>query len=69
MSDISEFQLPSDPEDLKFIKGAITEISAQQQMIKDRQESIRDVKSELKERFEMPPRIGEIVSEEGEYHG
>jgi uncharacterized hydantoinase/oxoprolinase family protein len=54
MSDISEFALPSNPDDLSKIKNAIIEISAQKQMMKDRAQGIKDIKDDLKESFEMP---------------
>lgn len=54
MSELSEFQLPSNPDDLTNIKNRIVEISAQQQMIKDRQESIKEIKTDLKEGYDMP---------------
>ena len=54
MSDFSEFSLPTDPDDLNRIKNALCEISAQQQMIKDRQEGIKDIKDDLKTSYDMP---------------
>jgi|AntRauTorcE11898_2_1112593.scaffolds.fasta_scaffold72028_1 hypothetical protein len=54
MSDLSEFQLSTNPDDIQSIRNKITEISAQQQMIKDRQEAIKEIKQDLKDGFEMP---------------
>lgn len=54
MSDTSEFELPTKPEDITKIKDRIAEISAQSQMIKDRQAAIKDIKDDLKEEFGMP---------------
>lgn len=54
MSAVSEFSMPSDPEDVKKIKNAIIDASAQKQMIADRQEALKDIKSMLKEEFGMP---------------
>ena len=54
MSELSEFELSTNPDDLKAIKNRICEISAQQQMIKDRQESIKEIKQDLKESYDMP---------------
>jgi hypothetical protein len=55
MSNTSEFELPTKPEDIQRIKDRICEISAQEQMIKDRRASVKDIKDDLKEEFEMPP--------------
>lgn len=57
MTDIADFVLPTRPEDQEKINNAIAEISAQQQMIKDRQENIKEIKADLKETFEMPPSL------------
>lgn len=58
----ADFQLPSDPDGLKRIKNAIEEIVAQERMIADRKEGIKDVKTMLKEEFEMPPSLaGKLV--------
>ena len=54
MSDLSEFALPSNPQDIGRIKNSIIEISAQLQMIKDRQDGIKDIKTLLKEEYKMP---------------
>lgn len=54
MSDLSDFTMPSDPEDVKKIKNNIEEISAQLQIIDDRKENIKEIKDELKESYEMP---------------
>lgn len=54
MSDMSDFALPTNPADIKRIETAILEISAQLQMIKDRQDSIKEIKTELKDSFNMP---------------
>ena len=62
MSDVSDFALPTDPDDLNFIKSAILDISAQNQMIKDRQDAIKDIKGALKDRVGMPNAlIGKLV--------
>mgnify|MGYP003650225824 CR=1 FL=1 len=58
----ANFALPSDPEGLKRIKNAVEEIVAQERMIQDRREGIKDVKVMLKEEFEMPPSLtGKLV--------
>ena len=57
MSKTSDFVLPSNPEDIKTIKNRLCEISAQQQMIADRQASIADIKKDLKDGFEMPAEL------------
>jgi uncharacterized membrane protein YcaP (DUF421 family) len=54
MSDLSTFSLPTNKADIQKIENAILEISAQLQMIKDRQDSIKDIKSDLKDTFDMP---------------
>lgn len=54
MSETSEFELPTKPEDITKIKDRIAEISAQEQMIKDRRAAIKDIKDDLKEDFRMP---------------
>ena len=54
MSDLSEFTLPSSPDDITRIKNSIVEISSQLQMIKDRQDGIKDIKNLLKEEYQMP---------------
>lgn len=62
MSAVEDFTLPSNPEDIKRIKNAIMEASAQKQMIKDRQEAIKDIKNDLKERYDLPPKLfGQLV--------
>ena len=45
MSAESEFELPSNPDDINRIKNAIEEIVAQERMIADRREGIKDVKA------------------------
>lgn len=58
----SEYTLPTDKEAQQRILGRLTEISAQQQMIKDRQENIREIKAMLKDEDQMPPGlIGKLV--------
>ena len=58
----SEFELPSDPEALKRIKNAIEEIVAQERMIADRKDGIKDVKNMLKDEFNMPTSLaGKLV--------
>ncbi len=54
MSDLSEFSLPTKQEDIQRIENAILEISAQLQMIKDRQDSIKEIKTDLKDSYAMP---------------
>lgn len=54
MSDLSEYQVPSSPQDIENIRNRIVEISAQQQMIKDRQENIKEIKQDLKDGYDMP---------------
>jgi translation initiation factor 2 alpha subunit (eIF-2alpha) len=54
MSELSEFALPTNPQDIEQIKNSIIEISAQLQMIKDRQDGIKDIKTLLKEEYKMP---------------
>jgi hypothetical protein len=70
MSDISNFQLPSDPQELDKIKNCINEISGQNQMIKDRQAAIKDIKDDLKETYAMPTAlINKLVKaiDDGDY--
>jgi len=54
MSAISEFALPSDPEDLKKIRTRLEEIQAQRTMIADRQAGIKDTLASLKDMYDMP---------------
>jgi len=54
MSDTSKFELPSDPAERKKIKDRLSEIAAQEQMAKDRKDSINDIKDDLKDSFQMP---------------
>lgn len=54
MSDVSNFELPSDPADLAKIKNSLIDISAQEQMITDRRAAIKDIKDGLKDDFKMP---------------
>ena len=54
MSNISDFSMPTNPDDVKRIENAILEISAQMQMIADRQENIKEIKKDLKDSFDMP---------------
>ena len=62
MSAESEFELPSNPDDINRIKNAIEEIVAQERMIADRREGIKDVKTMLKEEFNMTPKLtGKLV--------
>lgn len=53
----NKFQLPSNPDDLRRIRNAILEASAQKQMIADRNESIKDIRNDIKEQFDMPPKL------------
>jgi len=58
----ANFELPSNPEDIKRIKGAIEEIVAHERFRADKQESIKDIKIMLKETFEMPTGLtGKLV--------
>jgi len=58
----SEYTLPTEKEAQRRILGRLTEISAQQQMIRDRQESIKEIKAMLKDEDSMPPGlIGKLV--------
>ncbi len=58
----SEFELPSNPDHLKRIKGAIEEIVGHERFRADKQESIKDIKTMLKEEFDMPPALtGKLV--------
>ena len=50
----SEYTLPTDAEKRKRILGRLSEISAQNQMIKDRQESVKEIKALLKDEDSMP---------------
>lgn len=52
MSKDAKNQIPSNPDDLKAIRNKLEEISAQQQMIKDRQESIKEIKQDIKDGFD-----------------
>jgi hypothetical protein len=49
-----EYTLPTDKDARTQILGRLSEISAQQQMIKDRQENIKEIKALLKEDNQMP---------------
>lgn len=57
MSSVEDFTLPTNPDDIKRIKNAIIEASAQKQMIKDRQENIKEIKADLKERYNLPTKL------------
>ena len=57
MSDVSKFELPSDPEKIISIRNSLIQISAQQVMIADRQAAIKDIKDALKDEFKMPPAL------------
>ena len=46
--------MPTNPDDVKRIEGAILEITAQMQMVRDRQDNIKEIKKELKDSFDMP---------------
>ena len=62
MSKNDEFMLPSDPEDVKRFRGMIEEISAQEQMIKDRKENINEVKAEIKaNKWAAPTMVTQLV--------
>lgn len=54
MSAASDFSMPTNPDDVKRIQNAVLEISAQMQMIADRQENIKEIKKDLKDSFDMP---------------
>jgi hypothetical protein len=54
MSELSEFALPTNPLEIERIKNSIIEISAQLQMIKDRQDGMKTIKTILKEEYKMP---------------
>lgn len=57
MSGVSEFSMPSDPDDVRKIKNAIIDASAQKQMIADRNEALKDIRNGLKEDYDMPPSL------------
>lgn len=58
----AEYELPTNPDHLKRIKGAIEEIVGYERFRADKQESIKDIKTMLKEEFEMPPALtGKLV--------
>lgn len=57
MSQISDFSMPTNPDDVKRIENAVLEISAQLQMIVDRQENIKEIKKDLKDSYDMPPSL------------
>ena len=61
MSAQSEFELPSNPDEIQRIRNAIEEIVAHERMISDRRESIKDIKAMLKEEFEMPTKLTGLV--------
>ena len=54
MSKISEFELPSNPKDIESIKNTLIEISAQERMIADRKDAIKELKDDLKNGYQMP---------------
>ena len=53
----TDFALPSNPEGLKRIRNAIEEIVAHERFRADKQENIKDIKTMLKEEFDMPPAL------------
>ncbi len=57
MSVISEFKLPTDPTDLTRIKNAVLDAAAEQQMIEDRKESIKDIRDGMKAQYDLPPTL------------
>ena len=62
MSTESDFELPTDPAAIKRIRGAIEEIVAHERFIKDKRENIKDVKTMLKEEYDMPTSLaGKLV--------
>ena len=57
MSKNSDFTPPQDPVERKRLKNMLIEISAQQQMMADRREAIKEIKEDIKESFKMPPSL------------
>lgn len=54
---MSDYTLPSNPQDRKKIKDAIYEMQAALQFIDDKREFIKDVANMLKEKYEIPVKI------------
>lgn len=48
--------IPSNPEDVKKIRGALQEIADAMTRITAERELIKDIKASLKEDFELPPK-------------
>lgn len=57
MTDTADFILPSNPADRRKIKDAVYEVVAVMGEIKDKQSYIKDVKTEMKEKFQIPPKV------------
>jgi predicted nuclease with TOPRIM domain len=62
MSETSEFELPSDPKEIEWLKDRLTEISAQEQMIKDRRANINEIKADIKERLKMAAKFAKKLA-------
>jgi hypothetical protein len=57
-----DFELPTNPDHLKRIKGALEEIVGHERFRADKQEAIKDIKTMLKEEFDMTPALtGKLV--------
>lgn len=53
MSVLSDFVLPTNPDDMEKIRNSLEEISNQTHMMNDRKEAIKDIAKTLKDEYDM----------------